>query len=656
MMPGNDATASNGQAALQAARLGEFLPSDGRVVSHPPHSRTPSRTPSQAPSRDPGHWSSYAAMRERDLLSPIFQSTMVLQRAPKQARVWGMAKPGQQVRVYLGGDVDLGPLVATVVADTFGAWLAVLPPQKERKSVRLTVFTDDSNKTITDIAFGDVFLCAGQSNMKWPLNWTFNATRVAEFESSYDIRVMGTSNTWPPNAQSLATKSWQALRKTNLTTALAFSAICGRFGAEISAALGSEVAVGLLDVSLSGTLLEQWSSHDMLLKCGHLWHMPESLAKCENVVTRPPSLADGPWCGGLWKSMMTPLLPMALKGVVLWIGEANSRYCAEGHDLSKTCQAPFGGMFYSCQLEAMINGWRNGFQKTSRNTDLGSGEDVPLPFVMATLSSVTSVDHTMIRHSQTQVARRMEGVFVAQTWDLGHLNAPGSGPDLALDHSPRMKAEQARRLAAIALLRIYDQTSMRSEGPILRRIANLGVQVNLEFSSMGRLNLHGTAGCIAPHAETLDLHELSAQDAAHPEVPGGAPQHVPVQRVGYRCCDVSPFFWRTTDNRFVRHPANATDIVDDIIVKLKVPSGLQVTSLQYAWEAYPNCGLYDGEGGPRPGKWDGSDETGCVDYEQCIYEGTTLPATQFWVKIPALHAGEFEMVEFIDPLTDSDYL
>ena len=93
-------------------------------------------------------------------LPTLVGSHMVLQRAPKHARIWGFAAPYATVSIALNGD---DPCATSVVGGT-GRWEVMLPPRNA--SVDHVIEISDGATTITleDVAFGDVFACAGQSN------------------------------------------------------------------------------------------------------------------------------------------------------------------------------------------------------------------------------------------------------------------------------------------------------------------------------------------------------------------------------------------------------------------------------------------------------------------------------------------------------------
>jgi hypothetical protein len=76
------------------------------------------------------------------------------------------------------------------------------------------------------------------------------------------------------------------------------------------------------------------------------------------------------------------------------------------------------------------------------------------------------------------------------------------------------------------------------------------------------------------------------------------------------CCGESPFEVRTASNTWER----ATYSIKGEQVVLTVPANAHTpVAARYAWEAYPQCSLYNGKGGPddhmgiaaTPWCWDG---------------------------------------------------
>ena len=94
-------------------------------------------------------------------LPSILSSNMVLQRAPRSAQLWGSATAGSVVTVTLDG-----AQAQQALAQQDGSWSLQLSPQPAGVDRSLNVTGDGQTVQLSNIAFGEVFLCAGQSNMQ----------------------------------------------------------------------------------------------------------------------------------------------------------------------------------------------------------------------------------------------------------------------------------------------------------------------------------------------------------------------------------------------------------------------------------------------------------------------------------------------------------
>ena len=97
-------------------------------------------------------------------VSRALSSSMVLQREPARARLWGVGVPGDLVSCH-GQHLRV---------DAQGRWALWLPPQPAGLafgSGNVTVSSQRSgNLTLTGVLFGETWLCTGQSNMGLPLS------------------------------------------------------------------------------------------------------------------------------------------------------------------------------------------------------------------------------------------------------------------------------------------------------------------------------------------------------------------------------------------------------------------------------------------------------------------------------------------------------
>ncbi|MGI4759412.1 MAG: sialate O-acetylesterase [Janthinobacterium lividum] len=187
-------------------------------------------------------------------LPRLVSDGMVLQRdAP--VRIWGWARPGEAVSVAFQGKTYR----TTTGAD--GQWRVQLPALKAGGPYELKI--DASNHLVLkDVLLGDVWFCAGQSNMELPMRRvrdkypqevaTANNPRIRQFDvpMRYDFR-------GPKN--DVTGGSWVALTPE---TVLGFSAVGYFFAKEINAKY--QVPVGLIKVAVGGSPAEAWLSADAL--------------------------------------------------------------------------------------------------------------------------------------------------------------------------------------------------------------------------------------------------------------------------------------------------------------------------------------------------------------------------------------------------------
>ena len=91
-------------------------------------------------------------------VSQFFNSSMVLQRAPHSARIWGTAAAGSAVSITVDSEEAVNG-----TADATGYWLISLPPHPARMGHTVQVASGSESVLFADVSFGDVYLCSGQS-------------------------------------------------------------------------------------------------------------------------------------------------------------------------------------------------------------------------------------------------------------------------------------------------------------------------------------------------------------------------------------------------------------------------------------------------------------------------------------------------------------
>lgn len=249
----------------------------------------------------------FAAPRDEDKAPPefrlakIFTESMVLQQ-DKPIRVWGFAEAGAKVAVTLTQDAKLGAkaeadagleppapaprpkfrgedpklpdvtvqyveaappaaisLTASATADGEGRWCVELKPAKG--SFRPTwIITRTGGKTLVvrDVLIGEVWLCAGQSNMAWA---NFNRKdREAASADFPGLRYVAWNDSWYKPLDDIRNDvTW---RPCTPASAQSFSAVPYLYGMFLHRYL--KVPVGIINVARGGTLGQTWCLRDEL--------------------------------------------------------------------------------------------------------------------------------------------------------------------------------------------------------------------------------------------------------------------------------------------------------------------------------------------------------------------------------------------------------
>ncbi len=189
------------------------------------------------------------------LLNPVFTDHMVLQREAPIA-LWGEADPGAKV------SVRLGRRTRTIEADAHGAWRATFPAMKAGGPYDLAVSAGDgAQETVSDILIGDVFLCAGQSNMEFSVSRALNPALELSNAANDNIRLLhiAHADAVSPRRAFEQAPHWQVASPESVKD---FSALCFFFGQDIIA--DAAAPVGLIDSSWGGSRIEAWISEGAL--------------------------------------------------------------------------------------------------------------------------------------------------------------------------------------------------------------------------------------------------------------------------------------------------------------------------------------------------------------------------------------------------------
>lgn len=486
------------------------------------------------------------ALRAELELSGLFADHMVMQRLTP-VPVWGRATPGATVAVTIDDQRK------TAVADAAGKWLVRLDPMGVGAPRTMRVVSGGATAEVGDILLGDVWICAGQSNMEWPLQNTTGAAEEIATANHPEIRLFEVGNGVSPTTRqdTLIPKpgaTWNGWAVCSPRSAKGFSAAGYYFGKILNRDLG--VPVGLVFNAVGATPIESWISREMLASDPELkpaldyWdradafaETPEGKAQLQVVYDKYDELQAAARKAGkhvwrqsgynhplkrtshastLFNGRVAPLIPFAIKGVIWYQGEGNTGAAYE----------------YRRQFPALIQDWRNQW---------GQGD---FPFLFVQLANwggpppaaPVESEWAELREAQT-LALKLKNTGMAVAVDIG---------DPANIH-PANKRDVGARLALAAKAVAYGERIVAS-GPMFKGHAIEGGKIRVRFDSTG-------GGLVAK---------------------GGA---------------LRSFAIAGEDRRFVRAKAE----IDGDTVLVSSDAVKQPVAVRYGWHNNPDCNLYNAE-------------------------------------------------------------
>ncbi|AWG22661.1 sialate O-acetylesterase [Flavobacterium faecale] len=197
---------------------------------------------------------SFGTVKAEVKLPSIFSNHMVLQRN-QQNPIWGKASAGEKVTVVINGQKH------KTSTDESGNWKVKLAPMQAGGPYVLTV--QGKNKiTFKDVLIGEVWVCAGQSNMQWSVV-NSNHSEVELAAANYpNIRLFSVPLVATPELQTtIADTTWYACTPKSIPE---FSAPGYFFGIKLYQALG--IPIGLINASWGSSSLETWVPRDAMEK------------------------------------------------------------------------------------------------------------------------------------------------------------------------------------------------------------------------------------------------------------------------------------------------------------------------------------------------------------------------------------------------------
>ena len=195
-------------------------------------------------------------------LPHLIGDNMVLQQQT-EARLWGWAQPGRTVIVT----TSWNDTKVWTKADKQGKWLVkVKTPEASYEPLSIT-FDDGEPLTINNVVSGEVWVCAGQSNMEMPVKgfWMcpvkdYNQV-VIDAKNHSGVRSVKIPSVMRAEPQDDAQCEW---RVCSPKTVGEFSATGYFFARTMHQAL--DIPIGLIEANKGGSRVESWLTKENLEK------------------------------------------------------------------------------------------------------------------------------------------------------------------------------------------------------------------------------------------------------------------------------------------------------------------------------------------------------------------------------------------------------
>ena len=463
-------------------------------------------------------------------VSPMFSDHMVLPR-DKAFSIRGKADAGVKVTV------QVDDAVGEAVTDDRGRWSVDFGPHAAGTGYQLRIRTATASLVYRDVAFGDIWLCSGQSNMEFEVRQSSDAApRPDAGLRLYDMKCNWRTDSiaWPASAldsvnrlQYFAPTRWQCASEDAIAR---FSAVGYAFGQALRDSL--QVPIGLICNAVGGSTTESWIDRETLETRYHPilrdWlHndliMEWARGRAEKNLSNRPEKAEGynvvptrhPYepCYN-FEAGILPLDHYPITGILWYQGESNADRVEVHEDL----------------FPLLVDSWRSYFSD--------------IPFYYVQLSSLNRPSWPIFRDSQRRLLESRPGLGMAVSSDLGD----------PADVHYREKRPVGRRLALQALAKHYGHP-VTADGPLAREAARIDQSIFIDF--------HPQTGLHASDGGAITGFEV--QDAA--------------------------------DGLF--HPVPAQVVPDSSeLVRLDCSSIREPKAVRYAWQPYTRANLVNAAGLP----------------------------------------------------------
>ena len=363
-----------------------------------------------------------AALQAKPTMPKIFGDNMVLQQN-SQAAFWGTAKKNSKVTVT----ASWSKASASTTADSEGKWSLRLPTPAAGGPYEIQV-SDGEKLSFSNVLIGEVWLCSGQSNMEMPMRGFRSqpvegaAEYIATAKPDCPIRMFTVKRVPAFEVQEdVEGGEWLTHTPQNVSHC---SATAYFFAEMVQKVTG--VPVGLVISNWGGTRIEPWLD-EATMKANTTDDLSFLQKKNTEKSQYRPTM--------LFNSMIAPLIPYTIKGIIWYQGEANRMYPERYEKL----QAAY--------VKMMRDYWND--------------QNIPFYFTQIApynYDNPDKIDCGKFRDAQAATLKTIPHSGMAVTLDIG---------DAGCIH-PAAKNEVGHRLAYLALTNDYGLKGISAKSPLYK--------------------------------------------------------------------------------------------------------------------------------------------------------------------------------------------
>lgn len=389
-------------------------------------------------------------------LPAIFSDNMVLQR-DSEVSLWGWSNGGKQIVVVPSWSQQM----YYTDVDEEGRWKIKLPTPEAGGPYEIRL-SDGQEICLRNILIGEVWVCAGQSNMEmWMMGYVGEVVEGAVDELIHandygNMRLLTVErNMSDVPDRECVTSGWQ---KVSSATLARFSAVAFFFGKTLYSVL--HVPIGLICAAKSSSMIQEW--------------MPK-----EDVDQMKNDNNEGRWkvASRLYNGMISPIEGYTTRGFIWYQGEPNIK----DYDV------------YDDMMIRLVRSWRRKWH------------NFQMPFYFVQLAPYKYGKHErdlfpLMIEAQYKAAARISYSGIVVTSDLGSVH----------HIHPGKKKTVGERLAFLALRKDYGVEGLPHAAPLFKQFIKENNKLILSFCHIG---LDGRLPKITGHFFS-DLYPLQGFEIA----------------------------------------------------------------------------------------------------------------------------------------------